>query len=318
MGEADGLLARLTTPFRRRPSGAGGERPRAFLHVPKCAGTSVVRALEQAFPPGARAPQAYDDATFGLDADYDVLQPAMRAAIAVGDREVASLADHALVCGHFTLSTLLRITAPERVATVVREPRARLLSLYAYWAIEELPEIEPYAPQRHAERPLGEFLEEREVASAIDNQLCRMVLHGDPRIPRSGFIPDAAAGELAAAAVQRLRSLAFVGIHELPDEMWAGLSRAFAVELTPARVNVTADIARAPRCPPLEQSLDAAALERLGRRVQVDRLIYRELVADALGGARPEAFEDAAFARQLVAFGALTAQVGGAPRSAMR
>lgn len=296
-------LRRILRGSRRRPP------TRAFLHVPKCAGSSITTALEAAFPPGARAPQCFDDATFGLDADYDALQPAMRAAVAVGEEELAALADYQLVCGHFTLTSLLGVTTAEHIATVLREPRARLLSLYAYWATEEFPHVEPYAPQKHAERPLGEFLAEPEIASAVDNQVCRLVLHGDARIPAAGFIADDDVASLAADAITALEQIGFVGIHELPDELWRGLSRAFGVTLQPVRSNVTADVPRAPRCPPYERSIDARAFGQLARRTQVDARIYRHFarrapaVADAPGD-----FEDAAFARQLIAFGSLLAR----------
>ncbi len=276
------------------------------MHVPKCAGSSVIHALVAAFPPGSRAPQFFDDATFGIGADYAALAPELRAAVAVGEAELAALAAHRLVCGHFTLPSLLRVAAPDRIATVLREPRARLLSLYAYWAVGDFSHLAPYAPQAHAERPLGEFLAEPAVASATDNQLCRLVLHGDPRIPGDGFIAAAAADALAADAIAQLERIGFVAIHETPDALWRGLSRSFGVKLEPARVNVTDELPGVPRCPAPQRSIDMTALELLDCRAAVDQQIYRHFaIRDPAIARSPARFEDAALARQLVTFGSL-------------
>ncbi|MGB2712458.1 MAG: hypothetical protein WBC33_13200 [Conexibacter sp.] len=286
--------------------------PLAFLHVPKCAGSSVIRALETAFPPGARAPQFFEAVTFGADADHAALPRAMRAAIAVDEQELAALASYTLVCGHFTLPSLLRITSAPRIATVLREPRARLLSLYAYWATGDFPLLAGYARHRHAERSFAEFLAEPAIVSVVDNQLCRLVLHGDPRIPADGFIDAAAAAALGADAIAQLERIGFVGIQERPDTLWSGLSSAFGVRVAPVHVNATGDLPGAPRFPPLEQSLDAAALALLLRRTAVDRLVYRHFAGrDPEVAHAPDLFEDAALARHLLALGALASRSAG-------
>jgi hypothetical protein len=177
--------------------GGGGAPPGArrssvaFMHVPKCAGSSVTHSFEFAFAPEPRAPQRFDPSTFCDLDDFDALHPQVRALIAVDETELLSLGSYKLICGHFSLPALLRLAQAESIATVIREPRARLQSLYAYWPIEQFTYLAPYDAWQHAERSLGEFLAQPAVAAAVDNQLCRLVLAGDPRIPERGLIPPA-------------------------------------------------------------------------------------------------------------------------------
>jgi hypothetical protein len=53
--------------------------------------------------------------------------------LAINDPEIAALSGYPIVSGHFSLPTLLWITEPLSVATVLREARTRLLSHYAFW-----------------------------------------------------------------------------------------------------------------------------------------------------------------------------------------
>jgi hypothetical protein len=274
------------------------------MHVPKSAGSSVFEALHAALPAELIAPQRHDDVNLAPFRDFEALPPALRAAIAIDEREVAALARYQYACGHFVLPSLLRIAAPEAIATIVREPRTRLLSLYAYWAIGDFAAAAPYAAWEHASQPLGAFLSERAIAPVMDNQLCRMLLHGDARLPLDDFIRSQEVERLVADALARLETLGFVGVQELPDGLWDGLSAVFGVPLAPVRANVTAALPGDPRCPPLAASIDAAALALLERRTAVDGQIYRALVRRATGGTvDADGLAEATFLRQLVELG---------------
>src|SRR5687767_13254551 len=102
------------------------------MHVPKSAGTSMHVALERALPHGSVAPRRMDPAAFcGFD-DFDRLGEEARVVVAADDGEVDALAGYRAVSGHFALSTLTRLAHERRIGTVLREPRARLISHYLY------------------------------------------------------------------------------------------------------------------------------------------------------------------------------------------
>jgi hypothetical protein len=156
----------------------GDASPTCFLHVPKSAGSSVLAALEAALPPGSLAPGRFDPTTFCDFGDFELLRPELRAALAVDPHEVGSLAQYRAISGHFSLATLLQVTDASSICTVLREPRARVLSLYMYWRTPGIgEEWEPYRAHEHARRPLAEFVKEPLLAPVIDNQVCRMLLH---------------------------------------------------------------------------------------------------------------------------------------------
>lgn len=277
--------------------------PWCFLHVPKCAGSSVHASLEAALSADAIAPKRFDRSVFCDFDDFDALAPSMRALIAADAEEVAALQRYPVVSGHFSLPTLRSLAPPERIITMVREPRARLLSLYAYWRSADFSAWSPYVAHRHAYRPLDEFLSEPSIAAATDNQLCRLVLHGDPLIPRVGFIAEADLPEVAQRTLGRLDQLAFVGIQEMTGQAWGGLSRALGVPLSRQRVNVTEaplaqPVARWRR--PRRRVVTPAAAELLDRRTVASRLVYAGLAMRAgMSADGAEQLAGAAYAAQV-------------------
>jgi hypothetical protein len=193
------------------------------MHVPKSAGTSMHVALEAALPHGSVAPRRMDPAVFcGFDA-FDRLGQEARLVVAADDDEVDELGSYGAVSGHFALSTLTRLAPPSRIGTVLREPRARLISHYLYLrvtpGIREL--WHPYDTFSPSNRPLDEFLTNPAVATATDNKTSRMLLHGDPRVRDGEFITEAELPSVAEAAWDRLQQLGFVGLLEFAAETWA-------------------------------------------------------------------------------------------------
>ncbi len=171
--------------------GSGDRRtcPKCFLHVPKSGGSSVHVALELALPAGSLAPRRFDSAFSGTAEDVALLGREARDLIAFEPREVRELGGYRAVSGHFALDTLLQVTDAASVATVLREPRARVLSLYLYWRVPGIGDSwAPHKTPEHAHRPLREFLAEPKLAPMIDNQVCRMLLHGDARLRAPGFV----------------------------------------------------------------------------------------------------------------------------------
>ncbi|HVR05898.1 MAG TPA: hypothetical protein VMS02_07630 [Solirubrobacteraceae bacterium] len=182
------------------------------------------------------------------------------------------------VSGHFSLPSLLEITVPSAIATVLREPRARLVSLYTYWRTPHIfdPWL-PYTLEQVVLAPLGEFLANPLLAPAVDNQICRMLLHGDQRIPTEGFIAQTDMHAIAEAAAERLQGLGFTGVLELGDSAWQGMGQFFGAALHPRRLNAAGDHgAPTPADTAHAEVVDAEELQLLEQRSTADRIVYEQ------------------------------------------
>ncbi len=281
--------------------------PCCFMHIPKSGGVSIHTALEFALPSNYLAPQRFDTSVFCDFNEFDSLCPETRAEIAVTEDEKKLLATYPAVSGHFSLPTLSQITEPSSIVTILREPRARLISLYIYWRIPEIYERwNPYRVDMHALRPLAEFLSEPRLAAVTDNQICRMLLHGDPRVPRANFIASTDVESVALDAIKRLNTLGFVGLLELGDSAWKGAARLFGVKLDPIETNVAGEGPRPIRARSGENSLTIDAFNLIEDRNAADVVVYEHaLTLAGLDSNEHRRFKDRIFAQQLVKFGDL-------------
>jgi hypothetical protein len=247
--------------------------------------------------------------------DFEQLAPESRALIAVGAEDIGEMQSHRVVMGHFRLATLLTLAPPSSIATVLREPRARLLSLYSFARSSSTLTAmwRPYPDERssgtHAKRPLNDYLSEPLVAYDTDNGICRLLLDGDARIPPMDFIAPSEVEGLAAAAIEKLETLGFVGFLELAERMWAGLEAFFGLTLARVEMNLSGPT-------PWQISSELAGrepitdrtLELLEDRTAADALVYAAALRSA--GLEPSEvgrLRDVALAEQLVRFGELTA-----------
>ena len=277
------------------------------MHIPKSGGSSVQAALDRALPPGSLAPRRFDRSVFVDFDDLDLMRPEARDLVAIERDEVQALGRYRMVSGHFSLTTLLQITDAASIATVLREPRARLLSLYLYWRVPNIGDF--WAPSRtadHASRPLGEFLSEPRLAPVIDNVVCRMLLYGDPRLRELDFASVDDIESLAGDAIKRLDALGFVGILELGEFVWRGLRRMFDVKLDPTMVNVTEEFGNLIAMGQEGQLLTAETIDLLEQRTAADLLVYdHALVRAGVDARERRLLANGAFARQLVKLGDL-------------
>ncbi len=297
---------------RFEPSVAGTDRsrhdgrsPKCFMHIPKSGGVSIHSALEAALAQGSIAPRRFDRSVFcGFD-DFDLLSSDVRARVAATREEIRSLGLYPAVSGHFALATLLQIADVSSIATVLREPRARLLSLFLYWRTPDIgKDWAPYRADEHALRPLFEFLSEPRVAPATDNQVCRMLLYGDPRLPQADFAASSDIEEIASDAIKQLSGLDFVGVLELRDSAWLGVAQLFDVTLDPVELNVTGEVLRPTAAHREEEVLTAEAFELLAERSAADAIVYEYALTRAgLDAHERGRVKDLAFARQLVKLG---------------
>jgi hypothetical protein len=245
------------------------------MHIPKSAGTSVHAALEAALPDGSLAPQRMDTSLFCDFDDFELLSRSVRGLIAVNDDEVLSMERYTAISGHFSLTTLLQVSTPSEIGTVLREPHARTLSLYFYWRTANIfDSVLPYKAHEYASAPLARFMNEPRAAPVIDNQICRMLLHGDPRIPLDGFIAKRDIDALAHDAIAALDALGFVGVLEREDDAWRGLTRLFGVHLERREINVTHSLGDPIPQTREEGLLTPDALRLVAHRNTADRIIY--------------------------------------------
>ena len=278
--------------------------PRCFLHVPNSGGSSVRAALVAALPTVSVSVKRMDTSTFcEAFTAFNQLEHERRECVLVEERELDALSRAAVVSGHFSLPTLLRFAPPESIATVLREPRTRVLSVYACWRLS--PEVDdmwhPYRAAAHASRPLDEFLSEPLLAPSLDNGVCRMLLHGDPRVPALDFISPKHIEDVAADAVEWLDRLGFVGVLELGHRTWDSLSRFFHVTLEPTRMNESE--AASSELIPVEEPISDRTLDLLQARSAADALVYQHVLAAQSTQADAKRISDATFAAQLVRFG---------------
>ena len=234
---ADRVAATAQQQKRRRPE-AGGASPIAFLHVPKSAGSSVISSLRTALDDRRWSDYSYDPAWMG---PYRTAERPPSLAHQVLENP-ADLADVDVVAGHFKLATLLTRFELGQVCTVLREPRARLLSHYEYWRGLS-PEAQaaelPWQSSRSArELDFADWLLDESIAYQTDNTLIRQLVD-DPAIPDNQFIANGDLARLARQAVRTLRRFGFVGLVEQGDVVFDGLGTFVGASLERERINVT-------------------------------------------------------------------------------
>lgn len=283
-------------------------------------------SLERGLPDGAMSPKRQDGTLFACGfEDVDGLEANTRALLAVREEEIQALSECDVVSGHFSLSTLRRVTGDRSVATVLREPRARLLSHYAFWRVSSglREQWRGYPALDHALRPLDEFLAEPLIAKATDNLVCRMLLD-DAWIPACGFIAAEDVSEIAEQATAVLDRLGYVGVLELGDSVWRGLSQFFGVTLCPTHVNTTASQRDSEEVWDADVAgsgleITASTLELLEARTAADAIVYRHaLVGAGCSAARVEQRCAVSFAQELARVGDVLGTFASGYRSSAR
>ena len=97
-------------------------RPLVFLHVPKTAGTSFIELLSRNFAAGE------------VLRVTDIHRPVSEIA---GDIDVALAEGKRLICGHFPYAAVAHLHGEVDIVTMLRDPVARIVSLYKFWRSRE-------------------------------------------------------------------------------------------------------------------------------------------------------------------------------------
>ncbi len=270
-----------------------------FLHVPKAAGSSLSDALRRAaLEAGHRVAQPVMDTTlFGAFADFDAMPEPTQAMI---ELDPARLADADTVVGHYSLASLRHGRSDRDVVCVLREPRARLLSLYTFWRSwtpGQHAAWDPYDLSRRASSgTLDATLADPAMAPQVDNVAARLLLAGDERVPGDRPIDEADHDALAVEALARLAGLGHVDTVEAGDAGWARISVWAGADLSVDRHNVTP-----PGAPVDVVDLDEATAA-MARCTAIDQRLWRAAVSvhePQTSGDELRARSDAAYERQL-------------------
>ncbi len=135
------------------------DQPRlVFVHIEKCGGTTLHAMLEPLFDAERICPERRDQ---------------------LGDWTINELARYGLFSGHFDLACCRSIPGALRLLTMLREPRARLLSLYYFWK----------SHRPHPQRDLYDLLRLARACGAEE-------FFGHPSVVRHWNIRNAITGQL--------------------------------------------------------------------------------------------------------------------------
>jgi len=203
-------------------------RPIVFMHVQKCAGTSIRRSLSEALQPRTYF-EGFDEVNFGTFNRFDTFAPDLRKTVLLEQEIIPVEAD--LVCGHFSFTRLWREFSQGQFVTMLREPISRILSHWLFWRAQSDESLVRWGEWsrnvKRARNPLEEFVQRKELSCQLDNLMVRMLLWPHPHIPDRGFINSRHDRALLQEACERLECFAFVDTMENPEfpatfERWLG------------------------------------------------------------------------------------------------
>ncbi len=241
-----------------------------FLHIRKNAGTTMARLIDAAFPAS------------------EIFPPDQN----VENYAAAYLAQHQVFRGHFTLHDIQMIPGSKRIFTLLRAPRARILSHYRYHRALGLGrgEIKDSLVAK-AQLPLKAYLRDPFVRQHefIDNHQTRCLFHVSPQIRERYGIDRHASGRpfetlsratILEIAKDNLRGLDHVGLVEEFDAFARLLFRQCGLPM-PAETkpqNVSAELARSATGAPPQAGFeepDAEVHALLDELVALDDELYR-------------------------------------------
>jgi len=242
------------------------EEKLVFLHLPKTGGTTLRHVLAQGFEPARICPEPFNRLQHYC---------------------AGELARYRLFSGHFDLPSTQLIPGPKAIVTMVREPTARLISLYFFQRAHPPEIIErdhlelPRLAQRHT---IDEFFAAPAVTRhpSIDNALTRTLTQVLPEGSWDALVgePENAvpAEALLHRALRALDALDAVGVLERYEEsarvICARAQLAVDTHIKPRQVLedlvASREMSLPERAPVTERTL-----RLLAPLVAADRVLYR-------------------------------------------
>lgn len=274
-------------------AGAGPAGCLGVAHLPKCGGLAVRDALAS-LEGSYTGPRYHDLQHFG-DPQLIAGLPEDKLGELARPEDLRRLAaQHRLVMGHVSVRSLMDAGC-RAVAIQVREPRARLLSLYRYW------QGEPEEVSRAwgmwgssvvatAKLPLAGFLSAPAAWPAVDNALWRPVL-GSGLPGTAGRARRARTPWLAARRYRAVRPhLSIVEWSTRSDRFVERICQAIGAERVPELTRINTTVVRGE-----PQSIDAPTMAALEAATRSDTALLRRLMDDGALERRSPAELDAEF-----------------------
>jgi len=198
------------------------------------------------------------------------------------------------VSGHYAFSSIATAYPAARYVTVLREPRARLLSHWAFWRSlhDELDGLGAWATYvRKARGSLVDFLSDPEIACQTDNVTTRALIWPQFGTSQSGFITRERARSALDAARSVLPRFSLIGLLEDCDlamelSTWLGtpLKIPRLNETRSMRLDVTIDLLR---------ELTPNSLDLIHERTRLDSELWMEVAIEKFGTQATSVAEDA-------------------------
>lgn len=256
-GPIPGALTRAAGPVGLARPTKTGSLPVLFLHIPKTAGTSMITGLRNLFG-DARVRRLEGDATLDARAFNDIV--------------AGGLDGISCVVGHLPLHLVRHHLGRFRMFTLLRQPVARVFSLYRF-----LRRANPAEQTRLGLRPdftFHDFLtgSTPELVAQINNGMCRM-LSGDPAASDPEGVLTSATPDtpgMLDQAIETLRRIDF-GLVEAMDSTLDLLTRQWGTGPEQAWENTTETSAAA---------FSAADLQEVIKRNQLDLALYAWAAAE--------------------------------------
>ena len=258
----------------------------AYMHVPKTSGSSVNLALRTATN-ARNVNVGLDLSLFGEFRAFDDMSPEIRQQICTDPASLERDVD--LVLGHKSRSTLQTAFPGFRIFTILREPRARLISQWCYWRSFSDDHLKIWGGWSEyiklARQTLGSYLTDPRVAASTDNLVVRMLLWPDRLVPDHGFIAREMDEVVLDAARKALNTLDFVGLMEDSD-LDERLSEFLGLPFKRERINETVQI-RPELRPDFSSELSEHAFAALRARTRLDAVLWAEVLQSVTPGRDP-------------------------------
>jgi hypothetical protein len=279
---------------RKHPTRPAGDREQSpvdvpskaprlcVIHVPKSGGLALRDALLACVRAEDIAPWHFTAGFFAWYGHWGTVSEEGRRRIAVTRYERRRLRTYPVSFGHFLFDDVHKTKAP--VVTVLREPRARLVSLHSYWRSVDASTHDQMGPYGDATRtagrlPFGDFLDYEPTLHQVDNAMARQFLPAAMCPPRQPLDPHRRC-EYENALERVLKRVTLIGLQTDLARFTGQLSYVTAWQIpTPARVNETQLDARRPH-------LSINEVARADRQLAARTWLDQWLVSTALQ--RPE------------------------------
>jgi hypothetical protein len=262
-------------PATSRASRSGSGNILAFLHIPKCAGTSIMDSIALGIGPG-RHVRGFDRCLFGDFSQFDSIPKMMRGVIHLDKTELPLEAT--TVMGHFSYQTLRGRYPNADFVVLLREPTVRLLSHWIYWRSLTWFSLRHWGAEwsarlKLARLPLQAFLSHPDIACQTDNIITRMLVWPHPLIPDNQFIDPANDAALLAIACENLEHFGFAGITERKAAGYRELSDWLGFRLDVPSLNPARKMRRSVRSQ-MNTELADGTLRLLAERSRLDAKLW--------------------------------------------